>query len=261
MKDRKEIEPYMAYKPTQVYNVLKNLSKRQGYKLSAETYENPGNPENKINYYLTKDNNYITTPSHDAQKGSPLTTTAAPLKDTLGVLNQDTNWKRAIIPICQSNKYFLGLLTRKHFAYLELNKDNAGNITSHHHDSKGWLSSFYPLKPIRDSLEETFGKDRVTFKSSYLGHQKIADNINCGRFILSYIKDIITSGSIKNKINPQTQTNLFSDFDTTINNPPSNPPKEEKISPKTKVPTPSPPNMVDRVSRISKKPNSSARTH
>ncbi len=148
-------------------------------------------------------------------------------------------------------------MTRKHFTYLELNKDNAGNITSHHHDSKGWLSGFYPLKPIRDSLEETFEKDRVTFKSSYLGHQKIADNINCGRFILSYIKDIITSGSIKNKINPQTQTNLFSDFDTTINNPP----KEEKISPKTKVPTPSPPNMVDRVSRISKKPNSSARTH
>ncbi len=28
MKDRKEIEPYMAYKPTQVYNVLKNLSKK-----------------------------------------------------------------------------------------------------------------------------------------------------------------------------------------------------------------------------------------
>lgn len=52
MKDRKEIQPYMAYKPTQIYNVLKDLSRKQGYKLSAETYENPGNPENKINYYL-----------------------------------------------------------------------------------------------------------------------------------------------------------------------------------------------------------------
>ncbi|MFU7501520.1 MAG: hypothetical protein ACJBCI_07775 [Candidatus Tisiphia sp.] len=257
MKDRKEIEPYMAYKPTQVYNVLKDLSRKQGYTLSAETYENPGNPENKINYYLKNDNNYITVPSHDAQKGSTLTTTAAPLKDTLGVLNQNPNWKKAIIPICQSNKYFFGLLTRKHFTYLELNKDNAGNITSHHQDSKGWLSRFYPLKPIRDSLEETFGKDRVTFKSSYLGHQKIADNINCGRFILSYIKNVITGDPAKNKINPQTQTSLFSDFDTTINKPP----KEEKILPKAKVPTPKPPNMVDHVSRISRKPNNPARTH
>ncbi|MDR0773744.1 MAG: hypothetical protein ACEY3C_06170 [Candidatus Tisiphia sp.] len=60
MKDRKEIEPYMAYKPTQICNVLKDLSRRQGYKLSAETYESPGNPKNKINYYLKNDNNYIT---------------------------------------------------------------------------------------------------------------------------------------------------------------------------------------------------------
>ncbi len=85
MKDRKEIEPYMAYKTTQIYNVLKDLSRKQEYKLSAETYENPGNPENKINYYLKKDNNYITAPSHDAQKGNTLTTTAAPLKDTLHI--------------------------------------------------------------------------------------------------------------------------------------------------------------------------------
>lgn len=112
--------------------------------------------------------------------------------------------------MCQSNKYFLGLLTRRHFTYLELNKDKDGNITSHHHDSTGWLSRFYPLKPIRDSLEETFEKDRVTFKSSYLDHQKIADNINCGRFILSYIQNVITGDPAKNKINPQTQTSLFS---------------------------------------------------
>lgn len=217
------ISPDKDYTALQLYSVLHELAqptnatdepKLNGFNVvPGHTYNPSGGVLQSAAYFLQNGQTLVTAPAIDDKFPQSNATVAAPINDVLRELNT-VKWNRVIIPIAQSNKYFFGLLTRRHYTYLELNKDEQENITAHHHDPKGWFSSFYPLRPIKEALGKAFEDKFTSFKQSYHGQQGIFDNINCGRFVLSYICTRVIPG-LESTIPDKPQKN-FTAFDQLV---------------------------------------------
>jgi hypothetical protein len=217
------ISPDKDYTALQLYSVLHELAQPahgtdkpqlNGFAVvPGHTYNPAGGVLQSAAYFLRNGQTLVTAPAIDDKFPQSNATVAAPINDVLRELNK-VEWNRVMIPIAQSNKYFFGLLTRRHYTYLELNKDQYGNIAAHHHDPKGWLSSFYPLKPIKDALDGAFQGKFTSFKQSYHGQQGVFDNINCGRYVLSYICNKVIPG-LENTISDKPEKN-FRAFDQLV---------------------------------------------
>ncbi len=121
------------------------------------------------------------------------------------ILNNDNDKKHesVLIPIAQSRSYLFGLVKRAHWTYLQVDRDptDPTKVTATHHDSKGFFSRLYPLKYIKEAVSTEFPK--ASFNTIYTGHQGIRDNHNCGRFVLSSIKNTIAPEQMTNDLNTE----------------------------------------------------------
>lgn len=174
-----------------IWSILKKYFLEVGYSPSEKTYSVPGLEDVKEHYYFRKDNIYIVTPSYDSVNA--IGSTAIPLNETLTILQEDANWEKAIIPICQSNNYIFTSIPKRHFTFLIITKDK-DFIEVHHYDSKSIFTALiYSLEPIKKSIDNIFGREKVIFKSSYSNEQSLLDNKSCGLFIIKSIVKSINS--------------------------------------------------------------------
>ena len=200
--------------------VYEYLAGKNNYTQSSAKYREDGGKE--CSYYFENSNNktIVTAPAHDSSDEN-IATSAAKIVDVLNnTKDQLQKNKSILVPICQLNNYsFFGLFNipffkRNHFTYLEINKDEAGKITAKHHDSKGWLSKlFYSLSSVKNAVKEVFGND-IQLQSNYYEHQ--SDDINCGRFMLTYIDDKINPKGPDVHSNPAKRPGVFDAIDNSI---------------------------------------------
>ena len=182
----------------------------------------------KIPYFLKQDKVIITTPAHDSGNDN-IATEAQKIDAVLEkVKDKLVNSGKILVPICQENK-ILGLFRKGHFTMLEISKDDQGNVSAVHHDSKGFLSKImyalglYSLAPIKNAVTNAF--PGASFTTKCHGHQGIRDDVNCGRFILGYIDQKIEGQEISNP------SSKFTNIQQKINSPSKNP---DSVSPNTK---------------------------
>lgn len=172
--------PDIRLQPSTLYNYF---ASREDVEKSEDTYDTLGQP-----YYLEpKNSNYIITAPAGDNDNNPSLTKPASIQDVLEkAKNKLDEGKTILIPICQQNKYlFFG--SRDHFTLLEVSKNENGQIQARHYDSKGTLGRLYSLESILEALRNVFGLNKVTMERSYTGHQKLLDDVNCGRFVMGYI--------------------------------------------------------------------------
>ncbi|MDJ1304945.1 MAG: hypothetical protein MRQ09_01725 [Candidatus Midichloria sp.] len=191
-----------AFNPSMLEKFIKNLDYFNRSTLAPEK-TSPfifGMQENGIRALVAKPSTDLVEDVHSAidiamAGNNPLKKQLEQVKEYIN--NENTRPLKFVIPIVQSRSYFFGLFQRRHWTMLELDVfDQANNIRAHHYDSKGWFASFlYSLEPIRQAIAEVFMEKGIEvfmekgieMKTSYLGHQSIIDNTNCGRFVISYI--------------------------------------------------------------------------
>ena len=189
-----------ALEPTKLWDHLVESCRQNNFKESSETFH--GCRSKLEHYYISgtiKDNKQIviTYPAHDARNdnergGEPI---AAILKKVKNLQIGGT----ILVPICQVNRVCGFGPKRMHFTMLEIHRDNENNISATHHDSKGWLAKImyvlriYTLNPIKSAVRDAFQDEKVTFNHHESGKQGIFNNVDCGRFVIAEINQIMTS--------------------------------------------------------------------
>lgn len=89
------------------------------------------------------------------------------------------------MPVLQNGKIF-GVIPCNHWTLMEIKKDADNQIIATHYDSKGWFSKIYSLSGIKRAVQSVLPD--VHFEASYHGHQGLLNFTDCGRYVLSYIK-------------------------------------------------------------------------
>lgn len=231
--------------PTQVYSFIENM---KGFKASDEKFDSNGRVEEEsvvdlekidkqshddanefeevlkqpngkpiqIPYFVKKGNLIITAPAHDSRNDN-IATDARKIGEVLDkVQGKLDNGVKILVPICQENK-ILGLFRKGHFTMLEISKNEKGQVSAIHHDSKGFLSKImyalrlYSLAPIRDAVTQV--SPDANFSNQCHGHQGLRDDVNCGRFVLGYIDQKVQGHELSDP------SSKFSEIQKKINNP------------------------------------------
>jgi hypothetical protein len=153
------------------------------------------------NYYINNKEIIITYPAHDStaddmeNENNSARLLNEVLQKTKKLLEVD---KTILVPISQTRRVFGFRSRRGHFTMLEIHKNENGRITATHHDSKGWLSTImyalriYSLAPIERAVRDVFTDQVVTFNHHESGSQSMKNNVDCGRFVIDGINQIIT---------------------------------------------------------------------